>query len=115
MSYQVSATIEMQHASAQVTFRAVLFGAIAFGLLGCGRRPATADPTPFRQAIVEYLRNGNMAMAVKEIKEGPAVEGDTAQLTASLTHEQLGGASVTWKFHFKKQADGKWNVVNCEK
>lgn len=56
-----------------------------------------------------------MAMAVKEIKQGPAVQGERGQLTASLTHEQLGGPSVTWTFHFQKQPDGTWRVVECEK
>jgi hypothetical protein len=52
-----------------------------------------------------------MAMKIKEIKQAPAVDGDKAQLQASLTHEQLGGPAVTWDFEFEKQADGTWRVL----
>ena len=83
-------------------------------LLGCGEPEVTVDPTPFKSAIATYLDRGNMALAVKEVKEGPTVDGDTATLTASLTHAELGGPSVTWEFRFEKNADGSWKVVSHE-
>jgi hypothetical protein len=54
-----------------------------------------------------------MAMAIKEIKKGPTIDGSTAQLTASMTHEQLGGPAVVWTFHFQ-QTGGRWTVVRRE-
>jgi hypothetical protein len=87
---------------------ALLPGLIA----GCGRtNPPAADPQPFKTAIAEYLERNNMAMAVKEVKEGPTIEGDTARLRASLTHATMGGPSVTWEFRFQKGPDGKWKAV----
>ena len=83
-------------------------------LIGCGEPEVTVDPAPFKSAIATYLDRNNMAMAVKEVKEGPTVEGDTATLTASLTHAELGGPSVTWEFRFEKNADGSWKVVSHE-
>ena len=87
---------------------------VSCSLVGCGEPEVTVDPAPFEAAIATYLERGNMAMAVKEIKKGPTVEGDTATLTASLTHAELGGPSVTWDFRFEKNADGSWNVVGHE-
>jgi len=83
--------------------------------LGCGKtQSANAAPEPFKKAIAEYLERNNMAMALKEIKEGPTVEGNTATLTASLTHATLSGAAVTWKIRFEKAADGTWKAVSRE-
>jgi len=84
-------------------------------LSSCGEQRVTVDPAPFESAIAKYLERNNMAMAVKEIKEGPTVSDQTATLTASLTHAELGGPSVTWKFGFEKTADGTWEVVDCER
>jgi len=82
-------------------------------MLGCGGKPtATVAPEPFKKAIAEYLERNNMAMALKEIKEGPAVEDKTATLTASLTHATLSGPAVTWQFRFEKAADGSWKAVS---
>ncbi len=81
---------------------------------GCGKATATVDDAPFRAAIADYLKANNMALKVKNIKEGPVVEGEQASLSASLTHEQLGGPSVTWKFQFAKQPDGDWRVTMHE-
>ena len=72
------------------------------------------DPAPFESAIAQYLERNNMAMAVKAVKEGPTVSGDTATLVASLTHAELGGPSVVWKFSFEKNADGSWSAVRHE-
>jgi hypothetical protein len=83
-------------------------------LVGCGEPEVTVDSTPFEEAIATYLDRGNMAMAVKEIKKGPTVEGDTATLTASLTHAELGGPAVTWDFRFEKDPDGSWKVTSHE-
>ena len=87
---------------------------IVVGVLGCGGQAVSVDATPYRQAIVDYLRANDMALAVKTIREGPTLSGDTAQLTASLTHQELGGASVTWIFHFERKEDGRWAVVRHE-
>lgn len=92
----------------------VIIALIAFDTLGCGEKSAPVDATPFRQPIDEYLRSHNMALAIKEIKAGPTISDDTAQLSASLTHEELGGPAVTWSFHFERQRDGEWAVVRHE-
>ena len=86
---------------------------VVLSVLGCGTPDAFVDAAPFRQAIGEYLEGKNMAMALKEIKEGPVIDGDTARLTASLSHKDLGGPSVTWTFHFQRQ-DGEWTVVRYD-
>jgi hypothetical protein len=84
------------------------------GLPGCGDQPSQVDTTPFLQAIDVYLERSNMAMAIKQVKEGPVLDGDTARLTASLSHRDLGGPAVTWTFHFNRQQDGQWSVVKHE-
>jgi hypothetical protein len=81
---------------------------------GCGQPAETPEAAPFEAAIAKYLDRGNMAMAVKEIKEGPTVTGDTATLKASLTRSEVGGPSVTWTFNFKKAPDGTWEAVDHE-
>ena len=90
-----------------------IFGFIAAVAMGCGEKSAPVDPTPFRQPIDDYLSANNMALAIKEIKTGPTVDGQTAQLQASMTHETLGGPSVTWTFYFQQQ-EGSWNVTRHE-
>jgi len=100
----------------RLTQRQSLFAAIMLGVLalavGCGHKEAaSADPGPFKKAIAEYLERNNMAMALKEVKEGPTVQGKTATLTASLTHATLSGPAVTWQFRFEKGADGSWKAV----
>lgn len=84
---------------------------IAAGLSGCGDKPSSVDTTPFLQAIDGYLDSSNMGMAVKDIKEGPVIDGDTACLTTSLSRKDIGGPAVTWTFHFNRKQDGKWSVV----
>jgi len=84
-------------------------------LAGCGEPESTVDPAPFESAIAQYLDQNNMAMAVKEVKEGPTVEGDTASLVASLTHAELGGPAVTWEFQFERNPDGTWMAVSHKK
>jgi hypothetical protein len=80
---------------------------------GCGKcESPTADPQPFKAAITQYLERNNMAMALKEIKAGPTIEGKTATLTASLQHASLPGPAVTWRFRFEPNPDGTWNVVS---
>jgi hypothetical protein len=81
---------------------------------GCGRAASTVDDTPFRAAIGQYLQANNMAMKIKEVKQPPVLTGDTATMTASMTHEQLVGPSVTWKFEFARQPDGSWRVTRHE-
>ena len=95
--------------SLPVVILAVLVGAMA----GCGKPDTSAvDTQPFEVAIAQYLEQNNMAMALKEIKEGPVVEDKTARLTASLTHETLGGPAVTWQFRFAQNPDGTWKAVS---
>jgi hypothetical protein len=79
---------------------------------GCGKQPSTVDPEPFKRAVAEYLERNNMAMALKEIKEGPTIQDKTATMTASLTHAALGGPAVTWQIRFEKNADGSWKAVS---
>ena len=83
-------------------------------LIGCGESKSTVDSAPFESAIAAYLDRNNMGMAVKEVKEGPTVDGDTATLVASLTRADVGGPSVTWTFRFEKEADGSWRAVSHE-
>ena len=87
---------------------------VAFGLVvvaGCGQPAATVPDPPFREAIGQYLQANNMAMKIKEIKQGPTIAGESAELKASMMHEQLGGPSVTWTFQFAKQ-DDSWRVTS---
>jgi len=96
-------------------FVSAIFAVVTIvGLPGCGDQSSPVDATPFLQAIDEYPERSNMAMAIKQIKEGPVLDGDTAHLTASLTHKDLGGPAVTWTFYFDRKQDGKWSVVKHE-
>jgi hypothetical protein len=72
----------------------------------------TPDPDPFKAAVAQYLEQNNMAMALKQIKDGPTIEGKTATLTASLQHATIPGPAVTWTFRFEQNADGTWNAVS---
>ena len=91
----------------------VLIAVMACFLAGCGKsKSPAADPQPFKVAIAQYLEQNNMAMALKEIKEGPIVEDKTARLTASLTHATLSGPAVIWQFRFTQNPDGTWKAVS---
>jgi hypothetical protein len=107
-----------QVARSPVTFQQALRSSICIGtifLLGCGTPPATTvNDAPFREAVAQYLQANNMAMKIKDIKQPPAIEGNIATMTASMTHEQLGGPSVTWTFQFAKQPTGDWQVTKHE-
>lgn len=96
--------------------RVVLGHGLVFvlAIMGCGSPGVQVDEEPFRQAIGRYLETHNMAMKIKKIKQGPVIEGDSASLTASMTHAQLGGPSVTWVFQFAKQSDGAWQVTSYQ-
>ena len=79
---------------------------------GCSKdQHVPVDAQPFKAAIAQYLDQQNMAMALKEIKTGPLVQGNTAELDASLAHATMGGPSVTWKFRFERDSKGAWKVV----
>jgi hypothetical protein len=91
----------------------VLLAALACCWGGCGKsKTPAADPQPFQAAIAQYLERNNMAMAIREIKDGPTSEGKTATLTASLQHASLPGPAVTWRFRFEQDPGGSWNVVS---
>jgi hypothetical protein len=91
----------------------VLLVALACLLTGCGRSAApSVDPQPFEAAVARYLDQNNMAMALKDIKAGPIIEGQTATLTASLHHATMRGPAVTWTFRFEQDADGTWKAVS---
>ena len=92
----------------------VLAAGMTLTIVGCSSSSSTVDDKPFREAVNQYLQANNMAMKIKEIKQGPVVNGDSATLTASMTHEKLGGPSVTWEFHFTKRADGSWQATKHE-
>lgn len=95
---------------------AMVLGCLFVSLLGCGGTEGPAvDSGPFEAAVVKYLDEHNMALAIKEVKAGPVVDGETATMTASLTHAELGGAAVTWDFEFEKAGDGGWKAVRHEK
>jgi hypothetical protein len=93
-----------------------VFLAFSCGFLaGCGQSDdQAADPAPFETAIATYLDQHNMAMAVKAVKEGPTIDGNTATLKVSLTRTEVGGPSVTWQFRFEKDPDGTWKAVSHE-
>jgi hypothetical protein len=80
-------------------------------LVGCAQKAPPVNNAPFRAAIVKYLQHNNMALVIKEIKAAPTVDGSNAQMSASLTHNELGGPSVTWEFQFARQPDGTWLVT----
>jgi hypothetical protein len=82
--------------------------------LGCGSPEPQIDDAPFREAIAEYLDGHNMAMKIKQIKQGPTLNGQGAELEASLVHQELSGPAVTWTFYFVKQSDGQWSVQRHE-
>jgi len=91
----------------------VLIVVLASFFHGCGKSESpTADPEAFKAAVVRYLDQNNMAMALKQIKAGPTIKGKTATLTASLQHATIPGPAVTWTFRFEKNADGSWNAVS---
>jgi len=90
-----------------------LFALLILFSQGCGKSDSpTADPEPFKAAVARYLEQNNMAMALKQIKAGPTIEGKTATLTASLQHATIPGPAVTWTFRFEQNADGSWNAVS---
>ncbi len=98
--------------ASSVPFSGLLAVVIVFGV-GCRQaKKPTADPQPFKKAIAEYLDRNNMALAVRGIVEGPTIDGNTATLSAALTHAELGGATVTWEFTFQKNPNGTWRVVS---
>jgi hypothetical protein len=79
---------------------------------GCSKKAANSvDPEPFKKAVAAYCDRNNMAMALKEVKSGPEVSGTTATMTASMTHAQMGGPSVTWTITFEKDAAGAWKAT----
>jgi hypothetical protein len=95
-----------------IAVKLLIAGTLLAAVAGCGGKPASSvDPEPFKKAVATYLERGNMAMALKEIKSGPEITGATATMTASLTHAQMGGPSVTWTFTFEKNPDGTWKAA----
>ena len=105
----------MVRSTARTTLlQAALLALACAWLVGCGEAESTVDSAPFESAIANYLDQNNMGMAVKEVKEGPTVTGETAILVASLTRADVGGPSVTWTFRFEKNPDGTWKAVSHE-
>ena len=91
----------------------VLLGLLVGLSQGCGRSESpTVDPQPFKAAVARYLEQNNMAMALKEIKAGPTIEGRTATLAASLQHATIPGPAVTWTFRLEQDADSTWKAVS---
>ena len=83
----------------------------AAGLAGCAKSGGMdADPTPFVDAIGVYLQEGNMGMAVHEVKE-LTVNGDAATAAVSLHAADVPQVKVRWTFEFAK-ADGAWKVTS---
>jgi hypothetical protein len=84
-------------------------------LSGCAKAKSGGDATDlaaFKKAIAEYLERNNMAMALKEVKEGPVIKEKAATLTASLVHATMGGPAVTWQFTLEKDPQGTWKVLS---
>ena len=82
-----------------------------WALSGCGKSQPTVDPAPMKVAIEQYLRQNNMQLRIKDIERGPVVSGATATMNVSLTHAELGGASVVWEFEFEQEPGGTWRVL----
>ena len=95
---------------------AIVLASLFVFVLGCGGAAGPAvDSGPFEEAVAKYLDEHNMLLAIKAVKAGPIVDGNTATMTTSLTHAELGGAAVTWDFEFEKGEDGTWKAVRHEK
>jgi hypothetical protein len=91
----------------------VLLAVLACLSTGCGKSAApSVDPQPFEAAVAQYLDQNNMGVALKDIKAGPTIEGNTATLTASLHHPTMRGPAVTWTFRFEQGVDGTWKAVS---
>jgi hypothetical protein len=98
-----------------IVFHSAWLALLVALLAGCGKsksKESAVDLEPFKKAIGEYLERNNMAMAVKEVKEGPVIEETQANLKASLTHATMGGPAVTWEFTLEKDPKGAWKVVS---
>ena len=89
----------------------VCLAVTAGALSGCGKSQPTVDPAPMKVAIEQYLRQNNMQLRIKDIEQGPVVSGSTATMNVSLTHAELGGASVVWEFEFEQAPGGSWRVL----
>jgi hypothetical protein len=99
--------------TSQFWLLAVLLALLVCVSQGCGKSESpTVDPRPFNAAVTRYLEQNNMAMALKEIKTGPTIEGRTATLAASLQHATIPGPAVIWTFRFEQNADGTWKAVS---
>ena len=91
----------------------ILLAALACLSAGCDKSATPiVGSQPFEAAVARYLDQNNMGVALKDIKAGPTVEGQTATLTASLHHATMGGPAVTWTFRFEQDADGTWKAVS---
>ena len=63
-------------------------------------------------AIEQYLQQNNMALRIKEVKQGPTITGTSATMSVSLTHAELGGPSVVWEFQFAQEPGGVWRATS---
>jgi hypothetical protein len=89
-----------------------LLAAATLAQTGCSKSAPTADPQPMKVAIEQYLQQNNMALRIKEIKQGPTITGTTATMSVSLTHAELGGPSVVWEFQFAQEPGGAWRATS---
>jgi hypothetical protein len=89
----------------------LLFAWLALGT-GCSDAGPAVDPAPFEAAVATYLKENDMAMRLKEVREGPTISGDHATMKASLTHKELGGPSVVWTIEFEKAGENSWRAVS---
>ena len=59
---------------------------------GCGKSDSpTAAPEPFKAAVAQYLDQNNMAMALKQIKAGPPIEGTPPRSRLRFSMRQFRG------------------------
>ncbi len=110
-----STRISMNFARRSTILRAMEFALLLAAVCGCGKAQperSAADLAPFKKAIAEYLERNNMAMALKEIKQGPDIHQSKATLTASLVHATMPGPAVTWQFDLEKNSQGEWKVLS---
>ena len=81
-------------------------------LIGCNKsEPVMVDTAPFEAAIVAYLDEKNMGMAVAEFKTVD-ITGNAATAVCSMAEASgLYGMKVQWAFTFQRaDANANWVV-----
>ena len=86
-------------------------------VIGCSKsKPVAVDTAPFEAAIVAYLDEKNMGMAIAEFKT-VEITGNSATAVCSMEEASgLYGMKVQWAFTFQRaDANANWVVARHEK